>query len=172
MRRLCPIPSLLKEKRVHDLPVAVVSHRTGTRLRIKVLSKRRDDAFFASLAERLSAFEGVRSVEVNPLTGSVLINHESEAERIIETSAKAGLLSIGGPRSVPTHLHQRLSKTFGDMNGAMRHASGNELDLGGVAFLALIGAGIYQISAGNAAAIPWYTAAWYAFNVFLKSNTA
>jgi len=155
---------------VHDLPVAVVSHRTGGRLRIKVPSKRRDSAFFTSLAERLSAFEGVRSVEVNPLTGSVLINHESEAERIIETSMKAGLLSMGGPRAIPTHLHQRLSETFGDMDGALRRASANELDLGGVAFLALIGAGIYQISMGNLAAIPWYTAAWYAFNIFLKSN--
>lgn len=156
---------------MHELPVAVVSHRTATRLRIKIPSKRRDEAFFTALAERMSALEGVRSVESNPLTGSILLNHASDPDRIVEACRKDGLVSIGGPRSGPTHLHRRLSETFGDMDMAVRRASGNEMDLGGAAFLTLVGAGIYQISIGNAAAIPWYTAAWYAFNVFLKSNT-
>jgi hypothetical protein len=163
---------LLKEKRVHELPVAVVSHRTATRLRIKIPSKRRDEVFFTALAERMSALEGVRNVESNPLTGSILLSHASDPERIIEACRKDGLVSIGGPRSVPTHLHRRLSETFGDMDLAVRRASGNEMDLGGVAFVTLVGAGIYHISIGNAAAIPWYTAAWYALNIFLKSNSA
>jgi hypothetical protein len=163
---------LLKENRVHELPVAVVSHRTGSRLRIKIPSKRRDEVFFTTLAERMSALEGVRSVESNPLTGSILLTHASDPDRIIEACRNGGLLKIGGPRSAPTHLHRRLTETFESMDGALRHASGNEIDIGGVAFLTLAGVSIYQISIGNAAAIPWYGAAWYALNIFLKSNSA
>jgi len=171
-QKLFCLPWLLKEKRVHELPVAVVSHRTGTRLRIKIPSKRRDEAFFTTLAEKMSAFEGVRSAEANPLTASILLNHESDPDRIIQSCIKDGLLSIGGSRSAPTHLHQRLTATFESMDGTLREASGNELDIGGLAFVTLVGVGIYQISIGNAAAIPWYAAAWYAFNLFLRSNTA
>ena len=48
--------------------------------------------------------------------------------------------------------------------------TGDEIDIEGLAFLLLLGAGIYQISVGNLTALPWYAAFWYAFNIFLKSG--
>jgi Heavy metal associated domain 2 len=55
---------------------AYVAHRTPTRVRFKLPAQRNDRAFFRSLELRLSQRPGVRSVETNPATGSVLITHD------------------------------------------------------------------------------------------------
>ena len=44
------------------------------------------------------------------------------------------------------------------------------MDLGTASFGALLIMGIYQISRGNFMAPAWYTAFWYALNIFLKSK--
>lgn len=57
---------------------AHIVHRTGTRLRIRVPARRLDHAYFGELEAKLVGCTGVRSVEANPLTGSVLIEHDLE----------------------------------------------------------------------------------------------
>jgi hypothetical protein len=51
----------------------------------------------------------------------------------------------------------------------MGQFTGGWLDLPGMAFLLLLGIGIYQIRRGNIGLPPWYTAFWYAFGVYTKS---
>ena len=55
---------------------AHIVHRTATRLRIRVPARRLDHAYFGELQAKLVGCTGVRSVEANPLTGSVLIEHD------------------------------------------------------------------------------------------------
>lgn len=55
---------------------AYVVHRTANRLRLKVPGHRHDKAFFAGLRQELLEHCGIISVEVNPLTESVLIVHD------------------------------------------------------------------------------------------------
>jgi len=55
---------------------AYVVHRTTNRLRLKVPSHKQDEAFFASLRQELLEQCGIVSVDVNPLTASVLIVHD------------------------------------------------------------------------------------------------
>jgi hypothetical protein len=155
---------------VHEAPVAFVSHKTRSRIRLKVPSRRKDHAFFASLAEKVSAIEGISSVETSPVTAGVLLMHSSDPDLLVERVMAAGGLRPGRHAGTRTNLHRRVSETFDSIDLALRDATANELDAGGAAFLTLLGAGIYQIWRGNIAAIPWYTAAWYAFNLFLKSN--
>jgi hypothetical protein len=153
------------------MPVAFVSHQTGSRLRIKVPSKRKDKIFLASLVKEISCIEGVKNVEINKHTGSVLIHHSHDPVTIIETIKTNKLLTFAGPRYARTHLHRRVNDAFKEANVAIRDITGNELDIGGAAFLTLLGMGIYQVWRGNVAAIPWYAAGWYALNIFLKSNS-
>jgi hypothetical protein len=155
---------------VHEAPVAFVSHKTGSRIRLKVPSRRKDHAFFASLAEKVSAVEGINAVETSPLTAGVLLMHSSDPDLLVDRVMAAGGLRPGRYAGTRTNLHRRIAKTFDGIDLALRDATANELDAGGAAFLTLLGAAIYQIWRGNIAAIPWYTAGWYAFNLFLKSN--
>lgn len=156
---------------MHEPPVAFVTHKTGTRIRLKVPSKKKDNVFFASLSENIPAIEGVLSVETTPLTGSVLISHSSDPDRIIEAFVSGGLVRFEHAASGRAHMQERVSEVFKGINLALRDASGNELDLGGSVFLMLLAFGGYQIFRGNVTAIPWYAAGWYALNIFLKSNS-
>ncbi|RJR22807.1 MAG: hypothetical protein C4581_00430 [Nitrospiraceae bacterium] len=153
------------------MQVAFVSHQTGTRLRIKVPSKRKDKDFLSSLAAEISGIDGVTNVEINKHTGSILIHHSHVPVSIVETIKANKLLAFAGQRFARTHLHRRVNDAFKEADVAMRDITGNELDIGGAAFLALIGAGIYQVWRGNVTAIPWYAAGWYALNIFLKATS-
>ena len=155
---------------MHEPPVAFVSHKTGTRIRLKVPSKKKDRAFFASLAEKIPAIEGVQSVETNPLTGSVLLLHSSDPDHVIQTFVAGGFFRFENSTYERAHLQGRISEAFEGIDLALRDVSGNELDIGGTAFLTLLALGGYQIIKGNFTAIPWYAAGWYALNIFLKTN--
>jgi len=157
---------------VHEPPVAFVSHKTGTRIRLKIPSKKKDHAFFASLAEKIPVTAGVLSVETNPLTGSVLFSHSSDPDKIMQLLIARGFFRFEEKAHARTNLHNRISETFDGINLALRDISGNELDMGGTAFLILLAFGGYQIIRGNITAIPWYAAGWYALNIFLKSDSA
>ena len=154
------------------LPEAYVSHQTIGRLRIKIPARKKDQAYLSGLKERLSGCEGIETVEVNPLTGSVLINHKVNSEIIAQYALANGLFSIKGLHSYPTGLQQRITGTFKGIDAQQNTFTGGEIDIGGLAFLVLLGAGIYQLSVGNVTALPWYGAFWYALNIFLKSSGA
>src|ERR1700740_2836706 len=80
--------------RMPSLPAARISHFTARRLRIKVPEKRRDSAFFDTVAERLATWDSIEGVETNPLTASVLI-HFSDPERLfLEAAVKNDLFDI------------------------------------------------------------------------------
>ena len=55
------------------LTEAFISHNTSERLRVKVPGKKGDASYFSALASRFSGLPGVRHVEANPITGSVLL---------------------------------------------------------------------------------------------------
>jgi hypothetical protein len=155
---------------VSDLPEAYLVHRTPGRLRLKIPSRKGDISYFASLGKQLSGLDGVDKVMVNPLTGSALFIHNANRAMIAEYAMANNLFSLKRLDSYPTGLQQRVSETFNGFNAQMKVLTCGEIDMGGLAFLALLGAGIYQISRGNIAAIPWYAAFWYALNIFLKAK--
>ena len=119
----------------------------------------------------MSSVEGVNAVETYPLTGSLLLLHSSDPDRVIETASVVGGLRFDQHAGRRTNLHRRVSETFKGIDVALRDVTDNELDVGGLAVLTLLGAGIYQILKGNLTAVPWYAAGWYALNIFLISNS-
>ena len=50
-------------------------HSVPRRTRLKVPARRRDAAFFATLARRLEAMEGINSVTASPATASIVVHH-------------------------------------------------------------------------------------------------
>jgi len=57
---------------------AQLVHRTSSRIRVRIPARRNDHAYFRQLQQRLIGSLGVTAVEVNPLTASVLIEHNCE----------------------------------------------------------------------------------------------
>jgi hypothetical protein len=150
--------------------VAILSHQTPGRLRLKIPSKKGDELFFQSLKDQLSDLSGVERIEANPITGSILLIHSIDTEKIARYALDHGLFEIKWGSANATYFHREVSKAFNILDKQAKSLTAGEINLGALASLALIAAGTYQIFKGNFAAIPWYTAYWYGLNLFLKSK--
>lgn len=155
---------------MHNLPDAFLSHKTSSRVRLKILSKKGDITYFTLLRDELSKYSFIEKIEANPLTGSVLLIYKGDLDLLLKTAESNNIFRLKEFKTNSTELHQRVSSTFRDINNQIKRVTGGGLDLGSIAFLSLLGAGIYQISRGNFTTPAWYTAFWYAMNIFLISK--
>ena len=148
-----------------SVPAARISHFTPRRLRIRVPEKRRDRAFFDTVAERLATWESLERVETNPLTASVLI-HFSDPERLfLEAAAKNDLFEIDldgafGNSSEPV-VTQAAVQSFQTADNVLRRWTQNQIDMRGVLFVLLLAGGVVQVLRRRLEA-PAPTLLWYA----------
>jgi len=153
-------------------PEAVVVHKMVGRIRIRVPSKRGDAGYFGSVRDTLSTLEGVEGVEVTPYTASILVRGSATVGAVTDAAKSRGLFSLKEERAVKvTTFHDAVAERVGALDERIKTATGATFDLPGLAFAALMGAGIYQIARGNFAAPAWYTAFWYALGIFGKSSS-
>lgn len=155
-----------------DLPKdTVISHASKGRLRLRIPSKKRNGVFFEHLYSEITKLPGLTQVQVNPLSGSILIVHTKLPDEISAwLHSQANLTSKNNALLHPNNVHKAISGTFEEVNGRIRGFTKGELDIPTLSFIALLTVGIYQISRGNFTAPAWYTALWYALNIFLKSK--
>jgi hypothetical protein len=152
-------------RRMPSPPAARISHFTPRRLRIKVPEKRRDSAFFETVAERLATWNSVEGVETNPLTASVLI-HFSDPERLfLEAAAKNDLFDIdfdsaSGDSASPA-VTEAAVRSFETADHALRRWTQNQIDMRGVLFVLLLAGGVFQLLRRRLDA-PAPTLLWYA----------
>src|SRR5438477_6195915 len=59
-------------------PQCYVAHRTSNRVRVKFPGRRHDQEFFSNLQRQLLGRKGILAVVVNPLTASLLIEHQMD----------------------------------------------------------------------------------------------
>lgn len=152
------------------LPQAHVCHRTSNRLRIRIPSRKGDARFFATLKERLIQYGEVKELQVNPLTGSLLLVDERlDPAALALYARKEGLceLKVHPPAGAP--LSHKVAQSLQGASRSLERLTGGSLDLTETAFLALVGIGLYQLLRGDFRVPPWYTAYWYAFGIFTKA---
>src|SRR5689334_10463976 len=132
-----------------SLPAARISHFTPRRLRIKVPEKRRDRAFFDTVAERLAAWDTIEAVETNPLTASVLIHFSDPQRLFLEAAAKNDLFDIdfdaafaGATAPVATEAAVR---SFETADRTLRRWTQNQVDMRSALFLVLLAGGMFQL---------------------------
>ncbi|MBF0486533.1 MAG: hypothetical protein HQK98_00090 [Nitrospirae bacterium] len=149
----------------------IVSHQTQGRLRIKILEAKGDAEYFAELKKTLADNPKISTVEVNPITASVLILHNTSNEEILTYAAEQGLVKIAAPTKNSENVSTKIAEVFKTVNKGAVTATGGGLDLPRISFLTLVGFGLYQLSRGNFVVPPWYTAFWYAHGMFTKYLT-
>lgn len=152
------------------VPGGFITHVTKERMRFRIPSCKRDYVFFQNIKETISRLEGVETVDVNPLTSGVLIIHKTNPDAIIEYLESQNVITFKKEPPSQTLLHKTITSSYGKLNNKIKNYTNSAIDMSGIIFLTLAGLGVYQISKGNFAAPAWYTAFWYALNVFLKGN--
>jgi hypothetical protein len=148
-------------------PFAYISHRSENRLRIKVPSKKGDKSFFSSVGDFFGSHDGILKVTTNEITGSILLIHSIQPEKIMKSAEKHRFFTS---RSSRTPLSNRVVEVFKGLNRKTTSYTEGYASLPDLTFLALLGLGLYQISRGNFRAPAWYAAFWYALNIFLKAR--
>jgi len=152
------------------LPKAHICHHLSTRLRIRIPSQKGERDYFASVAKRLAQAKGIDRLEANPATGSILMMGEAlEPGEIARVGREQALFELEPPQAQGVSLSQRLVAPLREVSYSLNRFTKGEVDLAGLAFLALLATGLYQLSRGNFRAPPWYTAFWYAMGIFTKS---
>ena len=153
------------------LPDAYIVHRAPRRMRLRVPACKGNKAYFSFLENGLPLYPAVDGVEVNALTASVLLHHDLNIEAFAEHAAIDGYFRLRADprRGKPASL--RALEPLEALDRRFQGLTRGELDLPGLAFACLVGAGIYQISIGNIAAPAWYTAFWYAMSIAMKART-
>lgn len=129
---------------------ASLTHEVPGRLRYRIAARRGDREFYARIGAELLKCEMVQTVEINPMTGSVLVIHTTEPEAITRYAEQHGLFRLGGEPSAPS-------------------TDIAPLDLRSLLPPLLIGLGLYQLAQGNVLA-PAATFFWYAFSL-LNADT-
>jgi Heavy metal associated domain 2 len=145
-----------------DAPEGHIVHCTRHRLRVRIPAKRHDKVFFSNTRDYLSRQPRVEGVEVNPLTGSVLV-HASDARSLVE--------SLG--RDVPFILVEQLSTTaernpleqvrdqLSEWDAQLKQWTGSRHDARVYIFVILMLSAAYQLVKGDVFA-PAATLLWYA----------
>jgi len=131
---------------------AFVVHELPGRLRLRIPEKRSDSAFFAGLAERLTECPGVRSIEINALTGSILLFHaaETSAVDVARYAEQAALFSVIPSSATPARtLGQCAAKGLDAFDRGLTAASGGWVDLQSAFFLLLLGLAVRQARRGQ-----------------------
>jgi hypothetical protein len=153
-----------------DIPDAFCSHKSSRRTRLKIPSKKGNAAYFMALKDELSKCSCIEKIEANPLTGSALFIHSGDFKVVAEKAEANNIFRLKKFEANSTDLQRTILATFNGINNHIKSTTGGGLDMSTLAFLFLAGAGIYQIVRGNVAAPAWYTAFWYALNIFLKAR--
>ena len=155
---------------MHNLPDAFLSHIISGRVRLKIPSRKGDSLYFESIKEQMLKLSGIEALRINPMSGSILIIHTSDIKKIAWYAQDKGLFNLKNSKPEPSDMHYTVSRAFKHINEKIKGITGGDMDIAGAVFLTLLGLGVYQISRGNLAAPAWYTAFWYALNIFLKSG--
>lgn len=148
------------------LPQAESVHQIEGRLRMRIPEQRRNPEYFRKIRECLAKLEGVRSIETNYLTGSVLVLHQLSPQVIQDYAEENGLFQVRHSNSPVVALSQRIATGFRQVEGRVNAFTKGEVDVTGLAFLGLAIAGAYQILKKNV----WpagVTLLWYATSVVL-----
>lgn len=151
-------------------PSAYIAHRTPHRLRIKIPSQKGNGEYFGQLQQFFSRQKGVECVEVNPLTGSLVVVTRHSLVNLPDVIGMSEWFELREVMAEPCPTTRRMVRGFSDLNALVEEFTGGEIDIAGIAMIGLVITGIYQVSIGNFAAPAWYTAFWYAASIAVKSD--
>lgn len=157
------------------LPQAFITHVAAGRLRIRIPSRKGERTYFTSLQEQISGLPGIRKIEVNPLTGSVLVLHDLPVQGIdLKTiagySKAGGLFRLEAPNGSGKPVSEKIKGIFKGADRGVRDFTRGAFDLPTAAVLGLLGVGLVQMTRGKMAAPAWHVAFWYALNIFLNNQ--
>lgn len=143
---------------------AIISNNQQGRIRFRLLDKKGDKAYFESLGNELNRINGIYSVKTNPITGSVLVLHNTNTESIIQQIKDAGFFFVKDTNHKEDPVTESVRKSYAFLDNTIKNYVGG-LSIHSLVLALLIVTGFYQILRGNLGLPAWYVAFWYAMTL-------
>jgi hypothetical protein len=141
------------------LPRAYIARHCPGEVRFKVPRCKGDAAFFQRVAESFGGLETVDSLEINPLTGSILLFHRSTPEELAGIAREQKLFALAAhPEAVPPATP----------NGGRERG---QLDLRTASTLFVLALGLVQLARGRVLG-PASSLLWIAWQIASLGPTA
>lgn len=165
-----------------------IAHQVPGRIRLKIPSAKGNPQLLRQISETFGVIPGIEQIIVNPTTGSVVLHYD--ADRHNEFHGHFGAMPhVHRPPS--TDIDQiaqkiedeaeflaRNSKSaravvdfFKQLDGEIKRASDNNIDLKIVLALGIIGITVFEVGA-TAATPVWVTLTLFALNHFIELHSA
>ena len=132
----------------HTTPRAHIVHRLSDRLRLKIVEKRRDAAWFDEVAASLEQIPGVIQVESRPLSGSFLIRHEPD-DLLEQRLRQSGLFQFSDPTPPSAPVLDTLTDVVSRSDQALERRTGGRTNLRSLLILVLVALAILQTLRGR-----------------------
>ncbi len=163
---------------------AYVAHHIPGRIRIRVPAGKRNPEFLHQVAQAAEPVPKAKSIETNPVTGSVLIHYDrSGFADFLQALSKAleGILILADPEAAveeealrllisgPSQTATAVAGFFRNIDREVKVATGNAVDLR--LLVPLVAIAISLTFVGESMSTPmWMTLAIFSMNSFLQLN--
>lgn len=163
---------------IPDSPTAAVESRVPGRIRLRVPRGSRRGNGLARIQMVFENVEGIRNIDINPSTGSVLITHDPniiDSEDLIGLGRSANVIrqeSQGGRNGIQwpamsTGARQIISG-FRQFDSAISRFTGGAIDAKLAIPLLLLGLSLGRaLFSASKAPTPWYSLLWYSYSMFM-----
>jgi hypothetical protein len=122
--------------------LARVVHSIPGRTRLRADGIKGDVRALEAVQTALEDTQGVRNVQINALTGSILVEHDASIEALLQQLEQRDVLELDN--SEPEHYLATLHRALAESDRRLSFASKGKLDLETLSFFGFVGAGIYQ----------------------------
>lgn len=122
--------------------LARLVHSIPGRTRLRADGIKGDVAALSALQSALEDVKAVRNVEVNALTGSVLVEHDASVDELLRELEQRHVIEIDN--SEPEPYLATLHRALGESDRRLKVASRGKLDLETISFLGFVAGGVYQ----------------------------
>jgi heavy-metal-associated domain-containing protein len=150
-------------------PDARIVHTIPGRTRLRTRGMKGQEQYFDELAKALSSINGVHSVVANPVTESVLIEHDAPIEQLLQEAEQRGYLRHD--TSVEEPYLANIARELKGTDHRLREATSGKINLETLTFAGFVVGGIYQMF-NNHALPAGVTLLRYAVELVASAGTA
>lgn len=125
------------------IPEAYISHQIPNRIRLRIPAERNKNDYFSKIEKELQKLKGVDRVEVQPLTGSILIEHTCPVRTLADFTREHQLFEMREPKAAEPWLETLLSKVD-RWDEELRHSTQGQWDIYTLMAAGVAGVSVYQ----------------------------
>jgi hypothetical protein len=125
---------------------AQIVHESPGRLRLRMPDCRRDVRAFDRIKRTLERCANVRQLEINPITGSVLVYHDADAHAIVEYGRAHDVFTLTPQPERRCGLTRSALQALRTVDARLKQQTRSSWDLRELAFLLLSTGGLAQMA--------------------------